>query len=121
MNTEAEAAYHRRLAVIKRHLDLNPDDARAIYLGANALVELGQEEEGLEWARRSLMIDPENPLLLYNIACVFCKSGKHEDAIDYLENSFEHGYASKAWAETDPDFEPIREHPRFQRLLKKLG
>jgi len=120
MKTEAEAAYHRRLAVIKRHLELNPDDSRAIYLGANALVELGEEEEGLEWGRRSLAIDAENPLLLYNIACIFCKAGKHEDAIDYLENSFGHGYASKAWAQTDPDFEPIRDHPRFQRLLKGM-
>jgi non-specific serine/threonine protein kinase len=118
--TQAEAAYHRRLAVIKRHLELNPDDARAIYLGANALVELGDEQQGLEWARRSLTIDPENPLLLYNIACIFCKSGKHEEAIDYLEKSFDNGYASKAWAQTDPDFKPIREHPRFQRLLKAL-
>jgi tetratricopeptide (TPR) repeat protein len=120
LKTEAEAAYHRRIAVIRRYLELNPDDARAIYLGANALVELGDEEEGLDWARRSLAIDSENPLLLYNIACIFCKVGKHEDAIDYLESSFEHGYASKAWAENDPDFAPIRDHPRFQRVMKKL-
>ena len=51
---------------------------------------------------------------------IYCKLGKVEEAIDYLESSLQTGYASKAWAETDPDFEPIRGHPRFQRILKKL-
>ncbi|MDH3215178.1 MAG: protein kinase [Candidatus Krumholzibacteria bacterium] len=120
MTSEAVAAYHRRLAIIKKHLELNPDDARAIYLGANALIELGEEDEGLEWANRSLALDPQNPLLLYNIACIFCKAGRHEEAIDYLESSLKTGYASKEWAATDPDFEPIRDHPRFQRALRKL-
>jgi serine/threonine protein kinase/Tfp pilus assembly protein PilF len=113
-------AYERRLEVIERHLELNPDDARAIYLGANALVELGEPDKGLEWARRALSIDGDNPLLLYNVACIFCKLGKNDEAIDYLEKSLATGYASKAWALNDPDFEPIRNHPRFIQILERL-
>ena len=33
---------------------MSPDDTRALYMGANGLVGLGERERGLEWARRAL-------------------------------------------------------------------
>ena len=42
-------------------------------------------------------------------------------ALDYFEKAVDSGYASKEWIETDSDFDPIRDHPRFQEILKKLN
>ena len=51
------------------HLELNPDDARAWNLGAAILATLGETERALEFARKSVAIDPDDPMLLYNVAC----------------------------------------------------
>jgi len=118
---ERDDTLRRAKDVVKRHLDANPDDARALYLGAGILVDLGQEEEGLEWARRALALDPEDPRVLYNLACFHCGVEEHEEAVDFFERSIAAGYASREWIDKDSDLDPIRDHPRFQAALAKLG
>ena len=63
-------------------MELNPDDARALYMAANALVALGERERGLDACRRALEIDPQDPMLLYNVACVLSLAGQIEPARD---------------------------------------
>ena len=46
---ESRGAYERGLRAAERHIELNPDDPRAHYLGAVAWCRLGQVEKGLEW------------------------------------------------------------------------
>jgi serine/threonine protein kinase/Tfp pilus assembly protein PilF len=117
---KAEIAYRRGLEIVEKHLEMNPDNARALYLSAHGLVELGELEKGFEWAKRALSIDPEDPIVLYNIACVYSLAGKVEDAINYFERSLETGYAHKEWVENDSYLDSIRSHDRFKALLKRL-
>jgi len=67
---DAAVAQRRGLQLAEKHLELDPDDARALYLGGGALVQIGERERGLEWAKRACAIDPEDPGVLYNVACV---------------------------------------------------
>ncbi len=117
---KAEIAYRRGLEIVERHLELNPDNARALYLSAHGLVELGELKKGFEWAKRALSIDPEDPCVLYNIACIYALAGKVEEAINYFERSLETGYAHKEWIENDSYLDSIRSHSRFKARLKRL-
>ena len=117
---KAENAYRESLVLLQKHLEHNPDDARALYLGANTLVKLGEREEGLKWAEKSLAIESNNPLLIYNLACIFSLVGEIEKAIDYFEQAINSGYTNYAWVKTDMDLDPLRSHPRFQALIEKL-
>jgi non-specific serine/threonine protein kinase len=117
---EAEAAYRRGLQVAEKHLQLHPEDARAFYLGACALCQLGEKERGRDWAGRALVIDPDEPMTLYNIACVYSLSGSREEAVDCLEKAIHHGFRHKEWIENDADLKSLREHPRFKALLQAL-
>ncbi|MBP1660640.1 MAG: serine/threonine protein kinase with repeat, partial [Candidatus Aminicenantes bacterium] len=67
---DARAARERGVALVEKRIDLHPDDARALYMGANGLVAIGQKDKGLEWARRARRIDPDDPMLLYNLGCI---------------------------------------------------
>jgi tetratricopeptide (TPR) repeat protein len=119
-DADALDAYRRGLAVAERHLQLHPDDARALYLGANALCQLGDRDRGLEWTRRAVAIDPDEPMILYNVACVYALLGQSDDALSSLENAVARAYAHKAWLQHDADLNSIRSSPRFESLLNRL-
>ena len=61
---DARAARERGLALVEKHIDLHPDDARALYMGAIGLIALGEKDKGRDWARRARKIDPDDPMLL---------------------------------------------------------
>jgi serine/threonine protein kinase/Tfp pilus assembly protein PilF len=121
LRDKAEDAYRRSLVNIERHIELNPEDSRARQMGAVALIELGDVEKGLEWGAKAVTMDPENPMLLYNSACVFSVAGDTDRAIECLEKAIHTGYANKGALLNDPDLDPIRNYPRFQTLVKQLG
>jgi non-specific serine/threonine protein kinase len=105
----------------ERYTDLNPDDVRALYLGANGLVALGDRERGLEWARRAREIDPEEPMMLYNLSCIYALAGENDEAIDCLEQAIDHGFAHVPWIRQDNNLDGLRADPRFRKLIQRLG
>jgi adenylate cyclase len=109
------------LRTIEKHLELHPDDARALYLGAAGLLQVGQRERAVEWAERALSVDPDDPMIHYNVACSYALLGRNEDAITCLEKVMAQsssGSLHKVWAEQDTDLDSLRSDPRFQALLK---
>ncbi len=121
MNRQEDAlnAYRRAWQVAEKHLELHPDDARALYLGAVALFRLGERSRSLQWARSALAIDPEDCGILYNVACTYALQGKIEEAIDCLEKAMKHAFWYKRWAQHDCDLDALRQHPRFQALMER--
>jgi non-specific serine/threonine protein kinase len=116
----ASASFRRVVEIVKRHLAFHADDVRALYLGAGALVELGEMELAQRWVDKALAIDPDDPSVLYNVACSYAQLGENEKAIDCLEKSITTGMGQKEWIENDPYFDPLRKHPRFLALLERL-
>ena len=117
----AEAARRRGLRKAEERLKLQPDDTRARYMGANALVALGEREIGLEWARAAAAAEPDEPMLLYNIGCIYSLAGQIEEAIDALTRSVDFGLTQRGWFEHDNNLDPLREHPRFRALMERLA
>ena len=109
------------IRLAEQHLQLHPDDARALYFAANAMVLLGDVERGLEWTRRAIEMEPGDSMVLYNVACILSVAGQTEEAIDRLENAAKLGLTYKAWYEMDSNLDPLRAHPRFQALLQTLA
>lgn len=83
----------------EKHLELHPDDAPALYLGAGNLVCSGERDRALEWVNRALAIDSEEPSILYNSACVFSNIGSSDKALDCLEKALAPWY--RRWAAKD--------------------
>jgi adenylate cyclase len=117
---DARAAMHEGLARAERILDLNPLDGRALSLGSNALYEDGQTQRAMEWSQRSLELHPDDVCVLVNAACLQVRAGMKTRALDLLERAFEHGWGKRAWIEQDPDYDAVRDDPRFRQLLGKL-
>jgi serine/threonine protein kinase/Tfp pilus assembly protein PilF len=120
LEREAKEANLRAVEVFKKHLELNPDDSRALNLGAFALLKAEDKKMAVEWIERAVSLDAEETAILYNAACFYSRLGNVEEALDYFERAIDSGYASKEWIENDSDLDPIRNHPRFQAIMKKL-
>jgi adenylate cyclase len=114
---EVEAACHRALQLIERHLELYPDDTRALCLGSATAIQIGRREQAVAWAERALAIDADEPLILYNVACAYALLGLADEAIGCLEKAINHGGGHREWLKNDTDLDPLRGLPRFEALL----
>jgi adenylate cyclase len=97
----------------------DPGNGAAFAAGCVALAVLGEAEQSRDWARRALLIDPQNMVMRYNLACALSAYLKDADgALELLE-----GLLPKAdafWVsqtKLDPDFDPVRGDPRFSTLI----
>jgi adenylate cyclase len=108
------------VARAERAIAHDPSHAVELAWGTTALAALGECDRARDWARRALIIDPENTSMRYNLACSFSVGlGDPEAALDILGPYFERvdAKAQLRHLEADPDFEPIRNDPRFKEML----
>ena len=115
---DAVEARRRCVERVEKHLELNPDDARALYFGAGGVGVLGDKKRATEWLERARAVDPEDSAVLYNVGCVYALIGEKEKALDCLEKAVFHGYGHKEWIKFDSDLDSLRDMPRFQKLLE---
>jgi adenylate cyclase len=116
--SDVSEAARRGLELAQRELVANPENPRPAYLGAGALVELGESTRAREWAARALAIDPDDILTQYNIACLYSLLGDIDAAIGMLERLLPHAnHETKAWIKHDSDLAPLHSHPYWQKVL----
>jgi Flp pilus assembly protein TadD len=116
---DATSAMRRAYDAARKHLELNPDNPRALYMGAAALSGLGESEKARDWNRRALEMEADDPSVLYNIACVFAREELKAEAIAALEKAVDHGFGHWRWIENDTDLDSIRGEPEFAKLLAR--
>ena len=106
----------------ERELTLHPENPRPAYLGAAALITLGETDRAREWVSRALAIDPDDIYTQYNAACVYSMLGDIEPAFDLLERILPYaGHELKhGWIKHDSFLDPLRTHPRYQKILELL-
>ena len=114
-------ADRRGVAAAEKHLEMYPDDARALYLGAGALIATGDAVRATEWAERALEAAPDEPSVLYNVGCMYSMMGNKERAIALVDEAVRKGFGYRAWLEQDGDLDPIRDDAQFKAILARLA
>ena len=111
----------------QRAVQQDPSNGAALGILAGGYAVLGEEERTREWIDRALLIDPDNLNMRYNFSCVLAGHLKDaEGALKMLESVLTRAGAYQVRiAETDPDFDFIRDDRRFEAMLsdakKRLG
>ncbi|MGA3017567.1 MAG: tetratricopeptide repeat protein [Bryobacteraceae bacterium] len=97
-------------------------DAAAGYLG-DALALAGQRDEALALLRKMLSDDssPDEGNGWVHTSYIQVGLGDKAGALTSLGNSYAHHETDVNYIGVDPIFDPLRNEPRFQELLKKLG
>jgi TolB-like protein/Flp pilus assembly protein TadD len=101
-----------------------PEDAqRHVEIGL-ALAYLGRKEEAVREGRRGLELLPvskdavNGSYIQHQLARIYMLVGEPDKALDQLEPLLKIPYyLSPAWLKIDPNFDPLRSNPRFQKLV----
>ena len=77
-------------------------------------------EHARDMFRHAIEIDPNDSVVLYNVACNYASLGHTEKALNYLEQAIEHGTVSASWMKNDEDLASLHNSPRYQQMLERL-
>ncbi len=115
----ARRTARRALERCEKIVAVEPDNGSAMGFAVGALAVLGEVERAKEWAERAILLDPDNINLRYNFACSLITDLHDFDAaLGLLAPRFENMTIEVLnWVKTDPDLDPIRDHPRFKAML----
>ena len=117
-------AAKRTLERAERTIAQDPTNCSALAIGASALNALGQLDRARDWVNRALLLDPDNFLVRYNLACTLAlELNDPEGAIEAITPFFERVTSTTMMRhlEADPDLNPIRDDPRFIAMLATPG
>jgi len=117
---EARTSRLKGIEMAEQHLDLHPDDVRAMYMAANGMAALGMAVQARQLASRALDLRPDDAMLLYNVGCIFSMLGDLKEAMTALEKAAVGGLRQRGWYEHDNNLDPLRGEARFKKLLKSL-
>ena len=106
---------------VRARLEIDPNDNRALNMGAFALLRLGKGEEATTWMWSSLKNAPMDSIIQYNGACFYSLAGDIKHALDCLEHCLiKVGNISHEWLDHDSDLDNIRNHPRFAEIVSNF-
>ena len=90
---------------------------RALSLGACVLPQLGRDAEAVGWSERAVALEPDEPFVNFNAACVYIALRDYDRAIHYLGRVKMSAAGNYNWILQDPCVDPVRSHPRFAAVL----
>ena len=88
------------------------------YLAFGAKTDLGRVRENND--DKFDFMEPDEPSVLYNVACVYAQAGEKDRAVELLERAVLPGMANRIWLEHDRDLDGLRELPRFKAFVATL-
>jgi len=77
----------------------------------------GEYAEVAERLRALVAVNPQYPMLFFNLACCESLCGRTSDALDHLRHAIGMSEEFRASARSDSDLDPIRDEPAFKQLI----
>jgi TolB-like protein/tetratricopeptide (TPR) repeat protein len=108
---------------VEEQLKESPEDAQRRVLHGLALVYLGRKSEAVREGEHGAALEPVSRTAFagayfrHQLARIYLRAGQPERALDILEELLRIPYyLSPGWLRIDPEWGPLREHPRFKKL-----
>jgi serine/threonine-protein kinase len=86
-------------------------------MAAGVYAAAGKAGMALELKKRSM----EEFVCAYEIAIIHINLGETEDALDWLVRAADDKPVCMPYAKVDPRLEPIHSHPRYVKLIRRMG
>jgi non-specific serine/threonine protein kinase len=107
---------HREIAIYEEAVRKVPEDARARVLLAIDYARQGRLEDAKREADMGMLLRPNDSMILYNAACVYCAMNNVKDALIAIRKAWESGYRDPIWTRQDTELAILHGEPEFDRL-----
>jgi eukaryotic-like serine/threonine-protein kinase len=114
---QARPVYERAIRMAEEAVSINPRDGDPHILMANYSAMLNDRPQALKQLKLALDLSPEDPEYLLTTAIVHNQLGDGDVALAWLERAIARGY-SLSEIRAAPEFDNLRDQPRFQQLLR---
>jgi hypothetical protein len=94
------------------------NDQELWWESAGPLYNAGKYDEAADKGLELVAERPDQSYFLFNLACCESLAGRKADAVEHLGRAIAIWEGCRAMAEGDSDFDPIREEPAFQELMR---
>ncbi|AHY45490.1 TPR repeat [Rubrobacter radiotolerans] len=102
-------------------LKSDPSNPRALYSYASIYYASGDLETAEEILVRAVSSDASYSPALSALASIRARRGEYAASLDYLERAIEAGERDVEHFKAAVEFIPLRQDPRFRRLMLKMG
>ncbi|RPH64752.1 MAG: hypothetical protein EHM89_00950, partial [Acidobacteria bacterium] len=109
------------IAALERAVDMTPGTTAFIGQLGSAYARAGEHEKARAILSDLQALSEKEYVAEVHLAYVYAGLGEYDAAMDCLEQAFEHRSASIYGINGSYVFAPMREHPRFQALLRKMN
>lgn len=99
-------------------LETHPEDTEVLIELGEIYTADGRFEEGLAVDRLLARLLPDDPTVLYNLACSQALTGDGEGAVRSLSGALRKGFHNFDHLEEDEDLASIRHTPEFKALIQ---
>jgi len=117
--------YQVAAAILEKKVTQNPKDHRCHSSLGKAYAGLGRVQEAIREGLLGIECNPvekdaiDGPLRIEDLARIYVMVGKYNEAIDLVERLLNmHSELSVAKLRRDPVWDPLRDHPRFKKLIE---
>lgn len=101
-------------------LKRSPDFVAVMEVLAEIYTLKGRYADGLKLDEALSLKKPEDPIVLYNLACSYSLVGEVDKSYRSIKKAVSLGYDDLSHLEEDSDLNNLRKDPRFQSYYKRL-
>ena len=120
LNRAEQRDLDTKIEFIEGLIRRDPNYVDALQILGDHYTQRGRITEGLKVDERLARLQPQNPMVFYNLACSYSLADEFDRAAAALEKALQLGYRDFAWLAKDPDLKKLRAHTAFDDLKAKI-
>lgn len=112
----AQEQYDRAIEPLALSADLLPSNLQVWLALGWCYKRTGKLNAAIESLEQALEVEPDDPLVQYNLACYHSLRGEARRALAYLSQAISANPSFRDLVADEPDFDPLRSDPEFKSL-----
>ena len=98
----------------------DPQYVDALQILGDHYTQRGRFNDGLHIDEKLAQLEPENPVVFYNLACSYALTQEFDRAVAALNRAMDLGYRDFNWLAKDPDMKNLREHAAYDEIKARI-
>src|SRR5437762_11413060 len=120
LNRQQQQDLDIEIGFIEGVVQRDPHYVEALQILGDDYTRRGKFQHGLKIDEQLAQLRPDDPTVLYNLACSYALTRQYELAVSAISRAIDQGYDDFKWLMKDPDLKKLRQDKRFKTIKEKL-